>query len=295
MCGLFKKLKKAFKKKKTRRIPSNFIVKEKEKKLLYDRIMAIKRQYAFFPEGVRKELSYQEVFDKMKELSILPKSWNDSATIQKFLTRYNSRNELDFIPFEAIGEEVKGNYFIKIIRSYLDRVKIGDNEKMKIFWSTSTDEERRGFLIDLAENCIKEGISVSDVSQYICNRLNNELGYLSDDTIREYLPQKFKNQTKVWAKEGITFEKTGQETKEIKKLKYIAGKKYEKMERDLLKCKKEKIELELKFLKDELKSKSKSELRRKKLKKSRKKTKKKKKSRKKRRRSAIIAKNKKHK
>ena len=152
----------------------------------------------------------------------------------------------------TIKENKIENYFMKTLRSYLDKVKVTDGDKMSLFWASSTEQEIQQFLIDLGESCMREGTVIpSEISKYIVE-IFNKLGYLSTNTIREHMPDKFKNIEMKQRRQGKTFESFGKETKITKKLKKIAGEKYEKMEHDLLKSEKEKIELELKFLKDKL-------------------------------------------
>lgn len=173
-----------------------------EKTILYQRIRSLRNQ----TERDIK-LSYEEVFDLMKKMSILPESWTEHSTIHKFISRYET---------ELIEKE---DEFIKIIRSYFDKIKITDKDRMNIFWSCSTDEEKRYFFNEIAEYCMRDlGIDPSNITNFICNRFN-KLGYLSSNTIREIMPNEYKNMIKSRSRKGKTFESMGKDTVAVKKFK----------------------------------------------------------------------------
>lgn len=149
-----------------------------EKKILYQRITSLRKQTE---RDVK--LSYKQVYDLMKKMSILPETWTEHSTIHKFVERYESE------VIEKDGEDD----FIKIIKSYLDKIKISDEMMIKQFWSVSTDEQKKIFLNEIAEYCMRNlGIPQMEICNYICKKFN-ELGYLNPHTIRENMPREFKD------------------------------------------------------------------------------------------------------
>jgi len=98
----------------------------------------------------------------------------------------------------------------------------------------ASKSERAVWVRNMCEFGMRKGIDVTDCCSWVVN-LAVDQGISSDDAIREVCEPKFKNQMKVLAKEGMTFAKTGKDTKEVKKLKKVAGEKLVEMEAHKLK------------------------------------------------------------
>jgi hypothetical protein len=90
-------------------------------------------------------------------------------------------------------------------------------------------EERRVLVIDMATRLMKKGKPAPECCSEIIKIMEKQ-GISNENSIREVCPRDFKDQERAERKEGKTFEKAGRDTKELVKLKKVAGEKYKDME-----------------------------------------------------------------
>jgi len=90
-------------------------------------------------------------------------------------------------------------------------------------------EERRVLVIDMATRLMKKGKPAPECCSEIIKIMEKQ-GISNENSIREVCPRDFKDQERAERKEGKTFEKAGRDTKEVVKLKKVAGEKYKDME-----------------------------------------------------------------
>ena len=108
----------------------------------------------------------------------------------------------------------------------------------------ATKEERAVWVNDMCEHAMKDlGIPVTQCCDWVVKQAKIQ-GISNDKSIREVCPKEFKNPSKIESREGETFEKKGKETKEIKKLKKVAGEKFMEMEATKLKLETENTKLQ---------------------------------------------------
>ncbi len=90
-------------------------------------------------------------------------------------------------------------------------------------------EERRVLVIDMATRLMKKGKPAPECCSEIIKIMEKQ-GISNENSIREVCPRDFKDQERAERKEGKTFEKAGRDTKEVVKLKKVAGEKYKDIE-----------------------------------------------------------------
>jgi len=90
-------------------------------------------------------------------------------------------------------------------------------------------EERRVLVIDMATRLMKQGKPAPECCSEIIKIMEKQ-GISNENSIREVCPRDFKDQERAERKEGKTFEKAGRDTKEVVKLKKVAGEKYKESE-----------------------------------------------------------------
>jgi len=90
-------------------------------------------------------------------------------------------------------------------------------------------EERRVLVIDMATRLMKQGKPAPECCSEIIKVMEKQ-GISNENSIREVCPREFKDQERAERKEGKTFEKAGRDTKEVVKLKKVAGEKYKESE-----------------------------------------------------------------
>ncbi len=89
--------------------------------------------------------------------------------------------------------------------------------------------ERTEWTRNMCELGMKNGIPKADCCNWVV-QLANAQGISNENSIREVCEEQFKNKEMSKRKLDKTFESKGKETKEIKKLKKVAGEKFVEME-----------------------------------------------------------------
>lgn len=90
-------------------------------------------------------------------------------------------------------------------------------------------EERRVLVVDMATRLMRQGKPAPQCCNEIVKIMDKQ-GISNENSIRDVCPKEFKDQEHAGRKEGKTFEKSGRDTKEVVKLKKVAGEKYQQME-----------------------------------------------------------------
>jgi len=98
----------------------------------------------------------------------------------------------------------------------------------------ATKGERTVWTKNMCELGMKNGVPKSDCCNWVV-QLANKQGISNENSIREVCDEQFKNKEMSKRKLDKTFESKGKDTKEIKKLKKVAGEKYADMEAKKLK------------------------------------------------------------
>ena len=111
----------------------------------------------------------------------------------------------------------------------------------------ATKAERTVWVNNMCVLAMKKGVPVQQVCTWVVN-LADEQGISNKNSIREVCDDKFKDPEHVASKKGITFEKTGRDTKEVQKLKKVAGEKYQTMEAEKNKFETENHQLQKEIL-----------------------------------------------
>ncbi len=107
----------------------------------------------------------------------------------------------------------------------------------------ATRNERAVWVRNMCELEMKMGTPVTEVCDHVVKKAKKE-GISNENSIREVCEEKFKNVEMSSRKKDKTFESKGKDTKEIKKLKKVAGEKYQDMEAKKLKLETENHQLE---------------------------------------------------
>jgi len=107
----------------------------------------------------------------------------------------------------------------------------------------ATREERTVWVRNMCELGMKLGQEVTSICNWVVKRAKKE-GISNKDAITEVCEDKFKDTEMRNRKLGKTFESTGVDTKEVKKLKKVAGEKYQEMEAKKLKFETENHQLQ---------------------------------------------------
>ncbi len=107
----------------------------------------------------------------------------------------------------------------------------------------ATKGERTVWARNMCVLAMKNGIPVADCCNWVVKKAR-EQGISNENSIREVCEDKFKNVEMKSRKQDKTFESKGKDTKEIKKLKKVAGEKYQDMEATKLKMENENTQLQ---------------------------------------------------
>jgi len=107
----------------------------------------------------------------------------------------------------------------------------------------ATKGERTVWVRNMCELEMKMGTPVTEVCDHVVKKAKSE-GISNENSIREVCEEKFKNVEMSSRKKDKTFESKGIDTKEIKKLKKVAGEKYQEMESKKLKLETENHQLQ---------------------------------------------------
>ena len=109
---------------------------------------------------------------------------------------------------------------------------------------TATKEERKVWVNDMCEHAMKSlGLPPQECCTWVIQQARIQ-GISNEKSIRDVCPKEFKDPSHVLVKEGKTFAKTGKDTKEIKKLKKVAGEKFVELEATKLRLETENVKLE---------------------------------------------------
>ncbi len=111
----------------------------------------------------------------------------------------------------------------------------------------ATKDERIVWVKNMCVLGMKTGISKADCCNWVVQLSFNQ-GISNKDSITEVCDEQFKNKEMAKRKLGKTFELTGKDTKEIKKLKKVAGEKYADMEAKKLRLETENTQLQKEIL-----------------------------------------------
>ncbi len=155
------------------------MTKNKHKEKLFALIDGLRNQ--------KKQMSYPEIFLNLKNQNLLPKKWTNHESLQKFYRRNMKTHD--------------NKYHIRnLMKPILDAVTIDEKARFKIFWDNNSSEEKKLFINWIAIYYHKIGIPIDSISALISNEFM-KLGWLNDHTIHKYIPQDFKNSTKIRLKE----------------------------------------------------------------------------------------------
>lgn len=111
----------------------------------------------------------------------------------------------------------------------------------------ATKAERTVWVNNMCVLAMKKGIEMIKVCQWVVNKADKE-GISSKNSIRDVCEDKYKDPEHVLSKKGHTFEKSGRDTQEVKKLKKVAGEKFQTMEAEKNKFETENHQLQKEIL-----------------------------------------------
>lgn len=135
----------------------------------------------------------------------------NSFTNNKFL----SKKIIDYyIPIEFEDVNINEDYSTKLMRSIIEDIGFIRKEQLIIHWHTSESGSKTLLLKNIGKKLMGKGIPAPEISTTICKGCE-ELGILNSTTIREYIPQEFKNMKMSDRKKGKTFEKAGRKKKGV--------------------------------------------------------------------------------
>jgi len=141
------------------------------------------------------------------------------------------REYYDFSGFATKDDKLKPVLEYNLAKGHFDMQK------------KATKGERTVWARNMCELGMKNGIPVSDCCNWVV-KLAKEQGISNENSIREVCENKFKNPEMKNRKQDKTFESKGKDTQEIKKLKKVAGEKYQVMEATKLKLENENTQLQ---------------------------------------------------
>jgi len=107
----------------------------------------------------------------------------------------------------------------------------------------ATKGERTVWVRNMCEIGMKSGEGISDICNWVVKKARSE-GISNENSIREVCEGKFKDVEMSKRKQDKTFEAKGIDTKEVKKMKKVAGEKYQEMEASKLKFETENHQLQ---------------------------------------------------
>jgi len=125
------------------------------------------------------------------------------------------REYYDFGIYEKKGVDPVMEYYIA--RGHFDMQK------------KASRDERRVLVLDMATRLMKKGTPAPQCCNEIIKICDNQ-GISNENSIRDVCPKDFKDKEHADRKAGKTFEKAGRDTKEVVKLKKVAGEKYKDIE-----------------------------------------------------------------
>jgi len=139
------------------------------------------------------------------------------------------REYYDFGVYETKGVDPVMEYYLA--RGHFDMQK------------KASREERRVLVIDMATRLMKQGKPAPECCNEIIKIMEKQ-GISNENSIREVCPKDFKDKEHADRKAGKTFEKAGRDTKEVVKLKKVAGEKYKEIEDNKVKLEIENTKLQ---------------------------------------------------
>ena len=107
----------------------------------------------------------------------------------------------------------------------------------------ATRAERTVWVRNMNTLAMKNGVPKTDCCNWVC-QIAKAQGISNENSIREVCDTDFKNKEMSGRKKDKTFELSGKETKEVKKLKKVAGAKYQESEAQKLKLETENTQLQ---------------------------------------------------
>ncbi len=107
----------------------------------------------------------------------------------------------------------------------------------------ATKPEREVWVRNMCEIGMKNGVGKADCCNWVV-QLANAQGISNENSIREACSSEFKNKEMSGRRKNKTFESKGKETKEIKKLKKVAGEKFQELEARKLRLETENTQLQ---------------------------------------------------
>lgn len=227
-----------------------------------------------YPNGIDGDKrSYFEIFSNMQKEGVLPRSWNNPATLHKFMRR---SIQTGIIPIDwdspmnikkILSEEFKKNTKVEIDNGVIEKTeKITSHHELKgyiysmmtgisfsiieifeAYWIKLTRDQKKEFMNKIIEEHMKKGIAINEICSVIVKEFK-EIGILNDNTIRLYIDDKYKDEFHRSVKIGKTFKASGRETTEDKKLKEIGGKKLFELERKQTELEIENIKMQKEIL-----------------------------------------------
>jgi len=155
-----------------------------------------------------------------------PNKASDRSTSRIHLRIINGRHRYRFVP------DWRREYF-----DFSGFVKDGKNPIAEYYFAKghfdmqkkASRGERSVWVVDMCQLFMDEGTPAPDC----CNKLVHlcdEQGISNENSIREVCPPHFKDKEMMGRKLGKTFEKKGEDTKEVKKFKKVAGEKFHQLE-----------------------------------------------------------------
>lgn len=125
------------------------------------------------------------------------------------------REYYDFGVYEKKGVDPVMEYYLA--RGHFDMQK------------KASRDERRVLVIDMVTRLMKKGTPAPQCCNEVV-KICEKQGISNENSIRDVCPTDFKDKEHADRKQGKTFEKAGRDTKEVSKLKKVAGEKYKEME-----------------------------------------------------------------
>lgn len=107
----------------------------------------------------------------------------------------------------------------------------------------ATKAERTVWVNNMCVLAMKKGVEMQKVCKWVVDMADDQ-GISSTNAIRDVCEEKYKDFEHSTSKKGHTFEKIGRDTKEVKKLKKVAGEKFQTLEAEKIKFENENTQLQ---------------------------------------------------
>jgi len=132
------------------------------------------------PTNNQKPLSFNQIFKKLKRLEVLPSTWKDFHSLQKWFNRHRNH-------------EFKYHWLGSIIKPILNDFYVDEKTRFLLYFQDKTKEEQTEFLRWIGKYFVYRGIHEHNVSTKIVEAFK-ELGWLNELNLENIMPIEFKNQ-----------------------------------------------------------------------------------------------------